>query len=129
MTEKDLNSLYHIEQRIKKLKYRIAELEAETGLGSQVIDGMPHGHSGNSAIEQLTIKKCDLLGELQKELTAKVSEELKIRQYIASVEDEEVKRIMELRFVYLMNWFDIGEEMSMDRTTASKMMRKYLKTH
>ena len=129
MTEKDLNSLYHIEQRIKNLKYRIAELEAETGLGSQVIDGMPHVHSGNSAIEQLIIKKCDLLNDLNKELSNKIDEERKIRNYISSVDDEEVKLIIELRFIKLKGWEKIGEELFYDPRTVARKMRKYLKTH
>ena len=129
MTEKELNNLYYIEQRIKKIKYRIAELEQEDGLNAQVLTGMPHGTGVSNPVEALVVKKCALLDELKKALTDKLDEELKIRTYIESIDDEEIKQIIELRFLYQMNWFAIGEEMNMERTTASKKMRKYLRTH
>ncbi|MGN0533017.1 MAG: hypothetical protein ACI4IK_01545 [Eubacterium sp.] len=129
MTEKELNKLYWIEKRIKKLEARIKELEDEIGIRGVGFDGMPHGTGVSSPVEALVIKKCDLLGDLQKELLIKIGEERRIRNYISTVEDEEVKLIMEMRFINLMSWFEIGEKMHLDRTSVSKKMRKYLNTH
>lgn len=129
MTERELSSLYYISQRIKKLKQRIAELDSEIGIGDGAMNGMPHGTGVGNPVENLIIKKCDLCDKLNTELILKIEEEEKIRRYISSVQDEEIKLIMEMRFIHLMNWFDIGEEMHLERTTASKKMRKYLREH
>lgn len=128
MTERELKNLYYIEQRIKRLKYRIAELEQEDGLSGQVLTGMPHGTGVSNPVETFVMKKCELLDELKKALIDKLEEEKKIRTYIESIDDEEIKQIIELRFLYHLNWFEIGEEMNMERTTASKKMRRYLRT-
>ena len=128
MTERELKNLYYIEQRIKRLKYRIAELEQEDGLSGQALTGMPHGTDVSNPVETFVMKKCELLDELKKALIDKLEEEKKIRTYIESIDDEEIKQIIELRFLYHLNWFEIGEEMNMERTTASKKMRRYLRT-
>ncbi|MDE5995113.1 MAG: hypothetical protein K2G60_06335 [Oscillospiraceae bacterium] len=129
MTENELNSLYYISQRIRKLKQRIAELNSEIGIGSGAMNGMPHGTGIGNPVENLIIKKCDLCDKLNAELLLKIEEEQKIRSYISSAKDEEVKLIMEMRFIHLMKWQDISAELNIDRTTASKKMRNYLKIH
>lgn len=129
MTERELNSLYYISQRIKKFKKRIAELDSETGIAGGAMDGMPHGTGAGNPVENLIIKKCDLKDELKAELLLQVAEEQKIRSYISSVEDEEIKLIMEMRFIQLMKWRDISAKLNLERTTVAKKMRKYLQNH
>lgn len=126
MTESELNSLYYISQRIKKLKQRIAELDSEIGIGSGAMNGMPHGTGIGNPVENLIIKKCDLCDKLNAELLLKIEEEQKIRSYISEIKDEEVKLIMEMRFVHLMKWQDIGTQIHTDRTTAYRKIKKYL---
>jgi hypothetical protein len=61
--------------------------------------------------------------------------ELEILNYIASVELEDVKWIMEMRFIDGLGWHDIASEWEektgkcADRTTLAKKMRKYLLEH
>lgn len=129
MTEKQLNNLYYIGKRITRLKRRIAELEQELGLSGQNLTGMPHGSSVSNPIEALVMKKWELLEKLKKTLEEQIDEEIKLRAYIESIEDAEIKLIFELRFLDLMNWDAIGKEMNMDRTTASKKMQNYLANH
>lgn len=129
MTEKQLNNLYNIGKRITRLKRRIAELEEELGISGQNLTGMPHGSSVSNPIEALVMKKCELLERLKKTLEEQIDEEMKLRAYIESIEDAEIKLIFELRFLDLMNWDAIGKEMNMDRTTASKKMQNYLANH
>lgn len=126
MTESELNSLYYISQRIKKFKQRIAELDSEIGIGSGAMNGMPHGTGIGNPVENLIIKKCDLCDKLNAELLLKIEEEQKIRSYISEIKDEEVKLIMEMRFIYLMKWQEIGAEIHSDRTTAYRKLKKYL---
>lgn len=129
MTEKQLNNLYYIKKRIKKLKYRIAELERELGIGGQNLTGMPHGSSVSNPIEALIIKKSALEGDLQKELANALDEERKIRNFMSSVDDEEIKIIIELRFINFMKWADIGAELDNDRTTPHKKLKKFLENY
>lgn len=126
MTEKNLKSLYYIEQRIKHLRYRLSEINGNIGLTGIKYDGMPHTSSTNKAVEDLIVKKCLLMDELNQELSRKLDEERILRKYIESIDDEEIKTIIELRYIHLLNWYEIGEELHMDRTTASKKLHKFL---
>ena len=129
MTEKQLNKLYYIRIRIKNLKKRIAELEKSAGLSGVNLSGMPHGTDVSNPTEALQIKKEELHEELIRILNKEIEEEQKIQRYIESVEDEEVKLIMELRFIQHLKWHEMIPILHYDRTSPAKKMRKYLEEH
>lgn len=126
MTEKELNSLYWLTKRIKKLEWRLGELQIETGVK---ITGMPHSPNPSDPVLNIVERREKLIAEYIEAQSDAYEAETRIRAYIDSVDDEEVKLIMEMRFLYMMSWFDIGEELNLERTTAAKKMRKYLKEH
>ena len=135
MTEQELRGYVFIKARIEKVEERIEELEQENGLGSVNLDGMPHGSTPGDPVARMAIARAALheqLMRLRAELKAK---EREIREYIDSVESEEVKLIIEWRFIDLLDWYDIAgklEEVTgkyVDRSTPGKKMRKYLREH
>ena len=149
MTEQELRGLVfikarieEIEERIAELERDIAELEQENGLGSVNLDGMPHGSTPGDPVARMAIARAALHEEM-KRLKADledrraelIKKEREIRAYIAGVEDEEVKLIIEWRFIDLLEWNDIAgklEELkgkNVDRTTPIKKMQKYLQEH
>lgn len=135
MTERDLDGLRYIKARIVKLEERQRELEMENGVGAINMDGMPHSSNPGNPVERMAIARAALQEKLAEAKAAAVEKELEIRQFIESVELEDVKLIIELRFIRLMDWYDIAVELSeitgkyVDRTTPAKKMRKYLKEH
>lgn len=149
MTERELRGYIYIKGRIKEIEDRIVELEndiyemdQECGLMSVNMDGMPHGSTPGDPVARMAIAMATLHEEL-KELKADLRERLaelkkkerEIRSYIDSVEDEEIKLIIEWRFIDLLDWYEIAgklEEMtgkSVDRTTPAKKMRKFFRKH
>lgn len=135
MTEQDLMSLIYIQARIERVQKRIAELEEENGLGSVNMDGMPHSKSPGKPVERMALARAALHEQLL-DLKADLQEkELAILRYINGVEQEDIKLIMEMRFIDGESWQDIAvewEEMTgkyADRTTLSKRVRKYLFEH
>lgn len=149
MTEQELSGYVYIKARIKEieekigeLEYDIYELEQERGVRSVNMDGMPHGSTPGDPVARMAIAIAALHEEL-KELRADLKERLaelkkkerEIRTYIDSVEDEEIKLIIELRFIDLMDWYDIAgrlEDMTgkhVDRSTPGKKMRRFLTEH
>ena len=135
MTERELMSLIYIQARIDRITKRIAELEDETGPGSINMDGMPHGTTPGKPVERLALAKAALHEKLL-QLRAELAErELAIMDYIESVEHEDIKFIMELRFIDAKYWQDIAVEWEektgkyADRTTLSKKLEKYLFEH
>lgn len=149
MTEQELEGLVFIkariaraEKRIADLELEIAEMEREVGLGSVKLDGMPHGSTPGDPVAMMAIAMAELhkelvqlKAELKKQCAELKEKERKIREYIGSVKDEEVKLIIEWRFIDLLDWYEIAgnlEEVTgkyVDRTTPGKKMRKYLQEH
>ena len=135
MTECELMSLIYIQARIDRISERIEELEEEDGLGSVNMDGMPHGTTPGNPVERMAIARAALhekLVQLKSELAEK---ELVIMEYINSVERDDVRLIMELRYIDGNDWQDTAVEWVQrtgkyaDRTTLSKKVRKYLREH
>ena len=132
MNEFELSSLMFIRARIEKLEERIAELEAEDGLGSVNMDGMPHSTTPGNPVERMALARAALHEKLLDLRATLKRRELEIQNYIDSVEDEGVKFIMELKFIDGLGWHDIASEWEektgkyADRTTLAKKMRKYL---
>ena len=135
MTERELMSLIYIQARIEKISERLLELESEDGLGSVNMDGMPHSTTPGNPVERMALARATLhekLVQLRTELTEK---ELAIREYINSVDRDDVRLIMELRYVDGNDWQDAAVEWVTrtgkyaDRTTLSKKVRKYLREH
>ena len=135
MTERELMALIYIQARIDRITERIVELEEEDGLGSMNMDGMPHSTTPGNPVERMALARAALhekLLRLKSELTEK---ELAIREYIDTVERDDVRLIMELRYVDGNDWQDTAVEWVQrtgkyaDRTTLSKKVRKYLREH
>ena len=135
MTEQELRGYIYIKARIAKVEERIAELEQENGLGALAMDGMPHGTTPGDPVARMAMARVALheqLIRLQSDLKEK---EREIREYVASVENEEVKLIIEWRFIDLLDWYEIAgrlEEMTgknVDRSTPGKKMRKFLRNN
>lgn len=135
MTEQELRGYSFIKARIEKVENRIAELEQENGLGSVNWDGMPHGSTPGDPVARMAIARATLHEHLVRLLAELKEKEREIREYIESVENEEVKLIIEWRFIDLLEWYEIAgklEEMTgknVDRSTPGKKMRKYLQEH
>lgn len=135
MTEHELMSLVYIQARIVRINERIAELEDEDGLGSVNMDGMPHSKTPGNPVERMALARAALHEKLQHLKADLVEKELAITKCIESVEHEDVKLIMELRYIEGKSWQDIAVEWEektgkyVDRTTLAKKVRKYLYEH
>lgn len=128
-------SLIYIQARIKRISERIAELEEENGLGSVNMDGMPHGTTPGNPVERMALARAALQEKLLQLRADLAEKELAIVEYIESVEQEDIKLIMEMRYIDAKYWQDIAIEWEertgkyADRTTLAKKVEKYLREH
>ena len=135
MTEHELMSLIYIQARIDKINERIAELEEENGLGSMSMDGMPHSTTPGNPVERMALARAALHEKLLNLKANLAEKELAIRKYIESVKQDDIKLIMEFRYIDGRSWQDISIEWEertgkyADRTTLAKKVRKYLLEH
>ena len=127
MTERELNGLYYIEKEIESLTALLEELPEDAGLGSVVLDGMPHGTDIGDKTAAIALKRERLQKQLQRAREKRMKESSKIHKYIDGVQDAEVRSIMVMRFIELKSWDEIGDKLFMHRTTVVRKLRQYLK--
>lgn len=131
MTEQELRGYIYLKARIAKVEERIAELEQENGLGSLNMDGMPHGSTPGDPVARMAIARAELHQQLVRLRADLKEKEREIREYINTIEDEEIKLIIEWRFIDLLDWYEIAGNLeditgkNVDRSTPAKKMRKF----
>ena len=135
MTEQELRGYVYIKARIGKVEERLAELEQEDGLGALNMDGMPHGSTPGDPVARMALARATLHEQLVRLRADLEEKEREIREYIDSLEDEQVKLIIEWRFIDLFDWVEIAgrlEDMTgknVDRSTPGKKMRRFFKKY
>lgn len=122
MTEKELSRYFYLKKEVKSIEDKLIEF------GDGVSATSYEEKIGSSGVPSSIQEKRTILIEklINARLTA-LEEYIKIETYISKVEDSEIRSIMILRFQELKNWEQIGYELHMDRTTAMRRLRKFLK--
>ena len=128
MSIEELSELYYLSKEIVFLKNRIDELTyiSATSYENEIRSGGISDLTGEYAL-----KKVELLNDLKDILVEREEKEKKILDYIKSIDDTEIRIIMELRFIKCMTWKMIAKELSptnrlMDETNFSKKLYNFL---
>ena len=126
LTEKELNQLHWINKEIGILKNQLEDLKSMSYIKGQEITDMPFGSgiSNKTADRALAIREIEELYEIKlKELFLVRG---RIERYINTIDDAELRLIIRLRSINNMNWDSIGDEIGMDRRTASRKFYGYI---
>ena len=116
------NRMFWLKREVSQIKDEISEL---TVLSAMAMNGMPCGSSVSSPVELYYNRKAKLEAKLAKAERKVEEEKDRLEAMLESIEDDEVRVIATDRFLFCKTWETIGYENHMDRTTASKMLRKY----
>ncbi len=129
MTYEEAMEIYHIKAEIKSLQTELQQHEESRRYYKTVIlTDMPKGRGQykNSTDEHL-IKEQKLKDMLLYSLNMLQDELLRFEEFLKSVKNAEMRTILRLRCINNMGWQEIGDEIGADRTTASRMFRKFFK--
>ncbi len=129
MTEKQLNNLYFIRKRIRRLKRELKELEENTGVSGQNLTGTPRSTMPSNPIEKLLELQEKKQEQLKKALLKAEEEEAKINAFISTVESEQMKLIIELRYIDNLPWADVGAAVGLSRAHVSRKTKKFLEKY
>ena len=119
---KNLNKLYWLKKEVTQIEDQIKEL---TILSAFEMSGMPSSNSVSSPVEKFYQRLDKLRTKLQKAKEKAAAEEERLENFIESIDDEEIRVLARGRYLECKTWEVIGNENNMERTTASKKVRKY----
>lgn len=119
---KNLNKLYWLKKEVTQIEDQIKEL---TILSAFEMSGMPSSKSVSSPVEKFYQRLDKLRTKLQKAKEKAAAEEERLENFIESIDDEEIRVLARARYLECKTWEVIGNENNMERTTASKKVRKY----
>lgn len=141
MTKEDLEQLYDLRKEIAELEYKIAKLSSR---GSRIVSDKVQASSKDFPYVQTTVKieGYDYAGDqksrkqlrqkrilLQQRKEQAEALELRITQYINSISDSGIRRMIDYKYIEGYTWEKIGRIFHCDRTTAEKRVSNYLKDH
>lgn len=137
MTKKELEQLLDLRKEIRELDARVEKLQRDRV--GQVVDKVQTSMKEYPYIyAEKTIRGTDETDKKhRRELTESeilllkrrqqaVDAEYKISQYIKSIENSRIRRIISLRYEEGLSWEKVADAMNCDRTYPEKLLSKYL---
>ena len=125
MTIEEINSIYYINKEIARLQEELYTLKNKNFFKSNNLTGMPKGNFEADVFVDYAEDVRTLESMLQYTLKKLQAERKKIEDFLNTVEDAELRLIIRLRAVNNMKWEEIGEELGVDRRTASRKFLNY----
>lgn len=138
MTKEELEQLRDLRKEIRELDDKIERMKEQragktTDRVHTSMKEYPYVYT-TKTITGVDIKNKKLRKELTeseilllKRRQQAVNAEYKISQYIKSIKDSRIRRIIHLRYEEGLSWEKVAEAMNCDRTYPEKLLSKYLK--
>lgn len=141
MTKEELGQLSDLRKEIKELDAKVERLQEQrvgkvTDRVHTSMKEFPYCYTTKTitGVDQKESKKHrraltenELL--LLKRRRQAVEEEYKISQFIKSINDSKIRRIVALKYEEGYSWGKVAEILHCDRTYPEKLLTKYLKEH
>lgn len=126
MTEKELQQVYWLKKEIASQQKRLCELREMSLVGSPAITGLPLGDGTSDTVAKYATEIACLEGMIKKNLEKCILELEKLEAFISSIEDSEIRLIFRLRHIEGLSWEEIGNELHIHRTSASKKYNEFI---
>ena len=126
MTEEELSKFYHLQQEIADLNKRKKEIEETGGISGvkyREVDVM-----STRVNKTILDKLSNILDKLTERRISALEEYMKIERYIESVEDIEIRRIMQYRYLDLKKWKEIDKIMHYAEDYSKIKYNRYKKS-
>ena len=127
MTIEESKQIHYIIKEIETIKRDLAELRMKNPYKENIITDMPRGGGNANDLSKYMSDIMDLEDMLNYALRKLQRERRKFEEFLETVDDSETRLILRLRCINNMGWSDIGEELSMDRRTASRKFYKFFR--
>lgn len=127
MTYEEAMEIYYIKAEIKSLQKELQQHEESRRYYKTVIlTDMPKGRGQNkNPTDEYLIKEQNLKDMLRYSLNMLQNELIRFEEFLKNIKNAEMRTVLRLRCINNMGWQEIGDEIGVDRTTASRMFRKF----
>lgn len=122
---KALNEIYYINKSIEAINRELAELREFNPYKKNIISDLPRGGERKDRATQYINNVMMLEDLLNYNLKKLQVERAKAEEIISKIKDPEIRLIVRLRCLNNMSWYKIGDEVGIDRRTASKKFYNY----
>lgn len=141
MTKNELGQLLNLRKEIRELDAKVEKIQNQRvgkvmdKVHTSMLD-FPYVYTTKTimGIDNKGVKKqrkvlteSELL--LLKRRKQAVETEYRISQYINSINDSRIRRIISLKYEEGLSWSKVADNMNCDRTYPEKLLTKYLKEH
>lgn len=129
MTTKQLDQVFNLTREKRELEKMLLEIPDITAVR---YDGIGARNSGISSPVQKIAEQREKIRELISMKLAEISvAEREILEYIFSIDDSQIRRIMRLRYIELKSWLQVANAIGGNNTADSVRMAhdRFLKDH
>lgn len=129
MTKEILEQYIDLQKEIKGLEKRIAKIEKQSRIVSDVVQNGYKRHAVIRGVDYKRLGKLNKLKELLEQRKKQAIEQLiEIEKFIKGIENSKLRRIFEYRYYEGLNWIQIQTTMDYKHEdSARKEHDKYLK--
>lgn len=125
MTEKDMGQMYYLNKEIKRLNEELNWMECKSMTKSPILTGMPFGGGVSDRTADYAIRIEEIRNLIDISVKKLLHTRAEIERFLQEIEDPELRLIIRLRSINHLGWQEIGEELGMDRRTASRKYQKF----
>lgn len=125
MTEKDMGQIYYLNKEIERLNEELNWMECKSMMKSPILTGMPFGGGVSDKTADYAVRIEEIKNLIDISVKKLLYTRAEIERFLQEIEDPELRLIIRLRSINHLGWQEIGEELGMDRRTASRKYQKF----
>lgn len=125
MTEKDMGQMYYLNKEIERLNEELNWMECKSMMKSPILTGMPFGGGVSDKTADYAVRIEEIRNLIDISVKKLLYTRAEIERFLQEIEDPELRLIIRLRSINHLGWQEIGEELGMDRRTASRKYQKF----
>lgn len=125
MTEKDMGQMYYLNKEIERLNEELNWMECKSMMKSPILTGMPFGGGVSDRTADYAVRIEEIRNLIDISVKKLLYTRAEIERFLQEIEDPELRLIIRLRSINHLGWQEIGEELGMDRRTASRKYQKF----
>ena len=122
MTKKELSEIHWLYKEIAMWQKELDRLENQSLVKGQNLSDAPHGSSTRSKVENQAVQPETIKADIEVLKERAEQEKNKIRQYIKSINDSQIRQIINYRFVEHLKWDEVAARMGAGYTADSVRM-------